>query len=248
MGRSASRPEVGGRAHSADVFEVASVRPSRSGEPGGSLRRQPGGRVTAVNMPLERLITFAYQVQPFRLVGGPDWIANDRFDIVAKFDGDPPPALPGSDFDALRLAMQALLADRFRLRVHQETRERGIYALVIARADGAFGSSLRSSAQDCSPEALRARAVTPPTTEGGDVLCGMQGGPGRLQVGGLPISFLANALTALVERVVIDRTGLTGSWDVELSFEPVPMQRPGQHFASNWDSSSRRREARSTCS
>lgn len=208
-------------------FEVASVRPNNSGEQGGSLRRQPGGRITAVNMPVETLIAFAYQVQAFVIVGGPDWIADDRFDIVAKFDGDPPPVLPGSGPDVLRLAMQALLAERFRLSVHQEKRERDVYALLVARADRTLGPSLRRSVQDCSPETIRARAVAPPSIGGPSVLCGMQGAPGRLQVGGLPISLFTNALTALVQRVVVDRTGLVGSWDFDLTFEPVPVRRPG---------------------
>jgi uncharacterized protein (TIGR03435 family) len=55
----------------------------------------------------------------------------------------------------------------------------------------------------------------------------MQGAPGRLQVGGLPISLFANALTGLVGRVVVDRTGLTGAWDFDLMFEAVPVRRPG---------------------
>jgi uncharacterized protein (TIGR03435 family) len=208
-------------------FEVASVRLNNSGEP-GSLRRQPGGRVTAVNMPVESLIAFAYQIQPFMIVGGQGWIANDRFDIVAKFDGDPPPALPGSGPDALRLAMQALLADRFQLRVHQEKRELDIYALLVARADGTLGPSLRRSTQDCSPEAIRARTVAPRSASGeSSVSCGMLGAPGRLQVGGLPISLFANALTTLVGRVVVDQTGLTGSWDFDFMFEPVSVKRPG---------------------
>src|SRR6188768_2088384 len=76
-------------------FEAASIKPSDPAAQGQSIRRQPGGRFNAVNMPARMLITFAYQLQGFQLVGGPSWLPNDRFDIVAKMEGDPPPVLPG---------------------------------------------------------------------------------------------------------------------------------------------------------
>jgi uncharacterized protein (TIGR03435 family) len=115
-------------------------------------------------MPVETLSAFAYQTQPFVIVGGPDWLATERYDVIAKFEGDPPAALPDSGPDVLRLAMQALLADRFQLEVHREKRERDIYALMPVRADDTVGPSLRRSTQDCSPEAIRARAIAPPAT------------------------------------------------------------------------------------
>ena len=59
------------------VFEVATMKLNKSGDPGQSIRRQPGGRVSATNMPLRRLIEFAYQIQPFQLVGGPGWLATE---------------------------------------------------------------------------------------------------------------------------------------------------------------------------
>jgi uncharacterized protein (TIGR03435 family) len=114
-------------------FEVASVRLNKSGDPGGSLRRQPGGRIDAVNMPLNTLITFAYQVPLFLLTGGPAWIADERFDIVARLERDEAETDPAASPDSLRMAMRTLLADRFKLRVHSEAREGDIYALVMAR-------------------------------------------------------------------------------------------------------------------
>lgn len=210
-------------------FEAASVKPNTSGDPGGNLRRQPGGRVNAVNMPLRTLVTFAYQVQPFMLVGGPGWMATDRFDIVAKLEGDPPPTLPGSGPDALSLAMRALLADRFRLRVHRETRDVDIYALVMARPGGNPGLALKPSTQDCSPQGLQARrgGPPPPAVNGAPpVFCGMQIGPGRIQFGGFPLSQFASGIAGLVGRVVVDRTGLTGNWDFELMFAAAPPRGP----------------------
>jgi hypothetical protein len=78
-------------------FEAASVKPSNpSNPPGQGIQRQPGGRFRTFNSPVRMLITFAYQIQGYQLVGGPDWVNNERYDIVAKMEGDPPPVVPGS--------------------------------------------------------------------------------------------------------------------------------------------------------
>src|SRR6185295_19396465 len=69
------------------TFEVATVKPNKSGDGRQLIQRQPGGRVTVTNMPLRQLITFAYVLAPFQLVGGPSWIASDHFDMVAKLEG-----------------------------------------------------------------------------------------------------------------------------------------------------------------
>ncbi len=130
-------------------FEAASVKPNRSGDPDSSVRRQPGGRFNTVNAPLRSLITLAYQLQGFQLVGAPDWVGNERFDIVAKIEGDPPPMPPGSPSDPMILAVRALLAERFKLVVHRETRQLDIYALVVATPDGKPGRALRQTTQDC---------------------------------------------------------------------------------------------------
>jgi hypothetical protein len=78
------------------MFEVASVKPNKSGVQGSSIRRQPGGGLSATNMPLRALITFADQLQSFQLVGDPSWIRNETFDIVAKMEGNPAPVAPFS--------------------------------------------------------------------------------------------------------------------------------------------------------
>ena len=92
------------------TFEAASVKANRSGEPGTSIRRQPGGRFNAVNAPLRNLITLAYAIQESQLVNVPEWAASERFDIVAKVEGDPPPMPPGTVSDPMLVAMRALLA------------------------------------------------------------------------------------------------------------------------------------------
>jgi uncharacterized protein (TIGR03435 family) len=204
-------------------FEVATVKPNKSNKPGGSMRREPGGRLTATNMPIRQLITFAYQVTPLQLVGGPGWIEADRFDIVAKLEGDPPPVAPGLGPDHAMLAMRTLLTDRFKLKIHRESRELEVYALVMTRP-GSPGPGLKRSTQDCSPEAIKTMAGRggPPPGPGSPVLCGARMLPGRVQLGGMPISTFAGPLGGLTGRIVVDRTGLIGSWDFDLTFAPEP--------------------------
>jgi bla regulator protein blaR1 len=201
-------------------FEAASVKPNRNSDPGGSVRRQPGGRFNAVNMPVRALAIFAYQIQAFQLVGGPAWAGTDRFDIVAKLAADPPPVAPGAGPDHMMLATRTLLADRFKLVVRRETRQMDIYALVRARPGGALGPALRQSTSDCSPAAVTAARRGGPQSP--QVFCGGRMGPGRIQLGAAPLSQFANGLSGQVGRIVVDRTGLTGNWDFEITFAADP--------------------------
>ena len=211
----------------APAFEVASVKPNMSGEPfirmGG-----PPGRFNATNVPLRQLIQIAYQIQPFQLDGGPGWIGSDRFDIVAKVGGDlqvPPAPGPGV-VGSVQLMMRTLLADRFKLVVHHETKEQAIYALVLARADGKLGPQLKPAAADCvALAAARGRSGPPPgpPAPGQRPQCGMMMRPGGLSAGGMPLAQLVASLSANIQRIVVDRTGLTGAFDIDLMWTPDQM-------------------------
>jgi uncharacterized protein (TIGR03435 family) len=210
-------------------FEVATVKVNKSGDPGQFIRRQPGGRVTATNMPARTLITFAYQLAQYQLVGGPPWIGTDRFDIVAKMDGEPPPVPPGSGPDQIMLATRTLLADRFGLKVHRETREMDIYALVLAKPGAGPGPGLKPSTTDCAALGA-ARRGAPPGPPGppppGTPFCGIMGGPGSIRFDGFPISQMATMLAGQAGRMVVDRTGLTGSWAFTLTYAPEQRGAP----------------------
>jgi uncharacterized protein (TIGR03435 family) len=128
----------------APAFEVASVKPNTSGENRISIGIQPGGGFRAIGAPLRELIGLAYGIpQPLTsfMVGGPNWIDTDHFDILAKADHDWQASAngPPADFPPM---LQTLLADRFQLMVHHDRREMPIYALVVARADGVLGPHL----------------------------------------------------------------------------------------------------------
>src|SRR6185295_18450335 len=127
---SASAAQANQERTPSSIFEVASVKVNKSGDTNGLLRRQPGGRVNATNMPLRQLIQFAYSIAPYQLIGGPGWMAAERYDIVAKMEGNPAAVAPGAGFDPAQLALRALLEDRFKLKIRRETREMDIYALV----------------------------------------------------------------------------------------------------------------------
>jgi uncharacterized protein (TIGR03435 family) len=216
------------------AFEVASVKPNKSGDGRVLLGVQPGGRFTATNVTLRMLIRNAYQLQDFQIAGGPGWLNDDHFDIVAKApDGTPPPLPPGSGQPSLiQLMMRALLADRFKLALHDETREMPIYALVLARNDGKLGSQLQQSTADCSPgRGARGNAPSGPPPDfaaGTRPTCGIRIGPGQMAGGGFPLAQLANTLAQFVQRVVVDRTGLTGNFDFDLSWTPdqLPQGQP----------------------
>jgi uncharacterized protein (TIGR03435 family) len=200
------------------AFEVASVKRSESGDSrviGG--RTQPGGRFTMANVQLREIIRVAYRLESFQVSGGPDWINADRFDIVAKAESDAAP-------EQLLLMLRTLLAERFKLAVHRETRELPVFALVVARSDGKLGPQLRYSDANCV-----AAATGPPSgrTPGRpDPSQPPQCGSGRLGLGRFTaraqkIEALSLILSTRVSRSVLDRTGLTGYFDFDLEWTPA---------------------------
>lgn len=204
-------------------FEAASIKLNRSGDVVAGLRRSPGGRFEVTNMPLAFLIEFAYQLQNFELQGGPSWMSSDRWDIIAKMAGDPPPMTPGTGTpDAIMLATRTLMAERFKLAVHRETREVDVYQLVRANADGRIGPGLRQATVDC----LAIQKAADAAAKGDRLACGLRISIGRIQMGGRSMTLLLNALTAITQRRVVDRTGLTGDWELDITFNP-PTLPPG---------------------
>jgi uncharacterized protein (TIGR03435 family) len=210
-------------------FEVASVKQNKSGEGFIRIATAAGGGFRITNAPLRELIRFAYQIQPFQIEGGPGWIASDRFDIVAKAEGNLPPGQPGGPPGPLQLRMQSLLAERFKLVTHNETKQLQVYALVIARSDGKLGPNLRKSETDCTALIAGRRGAPPaPLQPGERPMCGMRIGPGSFSAGAMPLSQVASSLSPLVQRIVVDKTGLAGNYDIDVTYTPDQMpQGPG---------------------
>ena len=213
------------------AFEVASVKPSKS-ENGRGASFPPGGRFTATDLTPRELIALAYDIpNPFRNIrisDGPGWIDSARFDIVAKGEANSSP-------ERVRLMLRALLANRFKLVARNQVRERPIYALVLARSDRRLGPQLRRSDLDC---AARGNAPLAPIPSDPNVAppCVMRQSPGHIVASATTMSnFVAMGLSRFVEdRLVVDRTGLTGRFDLSLEwtpasrgFGPPPVLPPG---------------------
>ena len=175
------------------------------------------------------MIRNAYQLQEYQIVGGPDWINDDRFDITAKAaNSDTPP------LQLLAMA-QTLLADRFKLRVHRETREVPVYALVMARDDCRLGPRLQKAAADCDAlmAALgRGGAPPPPAPAGERPPCGIRQVPGRMMAGG--------SLLSDVGRNLAPSTGRPR----DRSDRAYGTVRPGPRVDARPDAPTRRRPAR----
>jgi bla regulator protein blaR1 len=216
------RPATGQEAEPKPAtFEVASVKANKSGPAGTKIEFQPK-RVNLMNVPLRAIIQLAYGIQQPTRVVVPNWVNEERFDIMAT-SGEV------LSLEQRRSMMQALLAERFQLMAHNETREQQAFALVLARNDGRLGPSLRHSTAVCSnrqpgrgPEPAGDAADAPQT-----VVCGVRpAGLGKIVLVGVPINLLASALSSPMGRTVFDKTGLTGLYDVELTFTPELPQSP----------------------
>jgi uncharacterized protein (TIGR03435 family) len=216
---SAQQPPAGTESYS---FEVATLKQNTSGERGGGVRRLPGGRVTVTNMPARFLITFAYQLGQYQLVGGPSWLADERFDITAKIEGNPEWEGPGSGRpDPIQVAMRKFLADRFKLKLHTESRELDAYALVMVKP-GVAGPALKPSTTDCKAlaEQLRQGKLPPSASQpvDGIMACSIMGRIGQISFDGFPMAQAASAMIGQAGRPVVDRTGLTGNWRFVMTF------------------------------
>ena len=195
-------------------FEVATVRPNKSGDTSASLGPRPGGRLIGTNQTVRNLIRNAFNVQPFQLIGGPDWMDADRFDIQAKAadtDLDEKGMMPPQQF---LLRLQSLLEDRFRMVTHWETRELPVYALVLA-ATGTLGPKLKAHTGECN----RPPGTVPPPGSAA-INCGTRGAPGKMTGLGITMVTFARNLSGGTGRYIIDKTGLEGNYDLELEFTP----------------------------
>ena len=200
--------------------EVASVKATNPDAAGPfnpqRVSIQPGERVVLNNVSLQTIIQATYRIGSSELVGGPGWLSRERFDIEAKAD-DPTSA------DQLRLMLRTLLADRFKLVVHNETRNTSIYALVLAQ-NGKLGPNLHQSTTDCPT--LRAQAAQSGDRDPCGVLTvGNALITGRMSVRGMTVDTLAGLLGRDAGRPVIDKTGLAGSFDWELTWTPQAFLR-----------------------
>lgn len=210
----ASRAE--GQAPAADLpaFEVVSIRPRTGDTRPGGIPNTPE-RFVRPNVSVVQLIEYAYDVRSFQILDVPGWAGSDRFEVSAKAEEAVPQA-------QMRLMVQRLLADRFGLRVRRETREMDTYELVTARRDGRLGEKMRTTDRDCAP-IIDAGNVRPRDGDGPPP-CGwfvaLLNGFARLRLTGIRVPRFATVLEPMAARKIVDRTGLEGTYDIELDFLP----------------------------
>jgi uncharacterized protein (TIGR03435 family) len=220
------------QAPASPAFDVASVKPNVSGDFRRAIGPAPGGRFQALNNTLRELVTFAYGVDMARaalqVAGGPPWMDRDRFDIDAIAPGGS--ATPAET----RGMVRTLLADRFKLVAHRDTREVATYDLVADRDDQRPGPRLRVSTIDCEVRRAAARRGGPPPAPQGPPpdpatvrpVCGMRQAPGRFAGDAVTMNQLVSALAPAAGRIVFDRTALPGYYDVDLEWTPGQEQAP----------------------
>jgi len=183
-------------------FEVASIRQNLSGSGSRGLNIK-GGTFTTTNFSLVGLIQIAYEVTEAQVIGGPDWIRSDRFDIFAKAAAD-------ANRDQLALMLRALLEDRFKLRLRSEQRELPLFELTLARDDGRVGPNLHdcSNKNDTGGVSSREKPFSAP--RGGAVTAGACG----------PMSNVASMAAGRLQSIVQDKTGLAGQWRYNIYYGP----------------------------
>jgi uncharacterized protein (TIGR03435 family) len=180
-----------GRAQAGPSFEVATIKPTAATDGHTHINYPPGDSFSASNITVSALMQWAYGMPETQILDGPTWLKSARFDILAKLDpGSPDKPVP-SDTNAKRKMVQALLAERFSLKLHEETRMLPAYGLVVAKG----GSKLEISKAN-----------------------GKSIGAGRthLTLEGLTMPLIVEQLSQVAGRVVVDKTGLTDRYDLKL--------------------------------
>ena len=221
------------------TFEVASVKPSAPSPEGRirvGMRGGPGspdpGQITYSNVSLKNIVQNAYNVKGYQ-ISGPNWLDSQRFDIVAKIP-------KGATKEQFQKMLQNLLAERFKLVLHHETKELPMYALVV----GKNGPKLKESPKE-DPAATAAAPPPTPPMDGARMRVDKDGKPQlppgmgkgammmmmspngvQLTANGVKIGALAELLSNQVGRPVTDETKLTGEYDVSLNFAPENMGGP----------------------
>jgi len=232
----------------AQTFDVVSVK-LHSPEPGiaglsGNQSQRPDGSITITNMPAATLIARAYDIAPVDMVGLPGWAMSDRYDLNATA------SLRGVVTAAQRAAMmKSMLADRFKLVAHVQPREQSTYDLVLARKGGALGSGITRSDTDCEKviaDRTAAQSATPqpgqpprPDLKAAPPACSFRsldgrtrnafgdggGAQGDLLEGEGTMAMLANLLRLSAGRIVVDKTGLAGSYRVRMTYDQMSARR-----------------------
>jgi uncharacterized protein (TIGR03435 family) len=213
-------------------FDVVSIKPNRTNQGIPAVAFQAGGRVVAGNVVLRQIIVVAYGLEDPQLANAPDWTATERFAIEARTS-------EGTPADAIRLMLRSMLAERFGFTAHEEKRDLPTFALTMARPDKRLGPRLRASGPECAPirppegvpmpppppppaagSAPPMRLILPKNELSSGRRCGSMLAPGWLSARAIVMQAFVGTLTQVLGRQVIDETGLTGEYDLDVIFTP----------------------------
>ena len=199
-------------------FDVVSIKRHDPNDFSGAIRTFPDGTFTMTGMAIASIISSASPTPTRDVEGLPRWAQTERYDVTVK-----PPA--HSTRDQIGQMWRAMFADRMKLSSHVEEREQNTFALVLARSDGRLGPNLKPSTLDCgSPTPGTPPPPPPPPASSPDdykTRCGGMFGPGVIVSGSTTMDRLVFSLKGLAGGEVVDRTGLTGGYAVELRFTPA---------------------------
>ena len=174
------------------AFEAASVKLSDPKDPAAAIEFGAGGRFAA-NIGLKYVIERAYDVEDYQVSGDPDWLKSDRYAFQAKTQG-------AASQDQVRLMVQTLLAERFRLKIRRESRDLPVYALVVDK------------------NGPKLPVAKDPTLCDGHGCFGI--GRGNFTASGATLPWTAKVLNRILDRPVVDKTQIAGNYDFKLHFDP----------------------------
>ena len=202
------------RAYVADaklpVYDVVSIKPNKSGS--GRINIDDGdGHFTASNVPLKTLINIAYNLKEGQLVDLPKWADSARFDIQAKVLEPDKKVFDALTDEQSGAMLQPILADRFQLKFHRETKVLPVYELVVVKDGSKFKESKIVGDQKAANGMSAGSMSTHNSSTNGMMTSTMT-------AIGIPISSLASQLSAQLQRIVVDKTGITGKYDLELAW------------------------------
>ncbi|HTM02642.1 MAG TPA: TIGR03435 family protein [Vicinamibacterales bacterium] len=234
-------------------FEVVSVKASAPADPSNpatlipQIAPAPDGSLRIANLPLRLLVRVAYNVDDENIIGGPEWQTSQRWDINARAEAGGP-----TGEDAMRERMRGLLADRFKVKTHTETREMNVSALVLANKDGKLGPNLKPSTADCSNQQEEAAKLAQEVQKNPanalalmqQVKCGVipvpqvgTGGAPQIMIRGLgqDMTVAVKLIQQLLGKPVVDKTGLTGKYDfeMEMPLDPELLRRVAGQIGVN---------------
>lgn len=220
------------------AFDAISIKPTGSTPqmgPGGGMMvrvmmRTPPDGYSASNVNPRMLIATAFDIKEDLISGGPSWTTSTSYDVEAKVLADPATSHPLTK-DQRTQMLRSLLADRFQLTTHNETKEGAIYQLTLAKGGSKLKESKPTDPSAMPPDKLPPGAVLRGGPDGGGAPRGpmiRMGGPGNLTGQGMTTGQLADMLSRQLHKPIVDKTGLTGNYDIALQWTPdTPMMSPG---------------------